>query len=65
MAGRLDGRVAVLIGAARGIGFGIAARFVEEGARVVVGDIEDAAGMEAAKAPRRGGHGPFPPRRCD
>jgi 3-oxoacyl-[acyl-carrier protein] reductase len=50
MAGRLDGRTAVLIGAARGIGFGIASRFVEEGARVVVGDTEEAAGMEAVKA---------------
>jgi 3-oxoacyl-[acyl-carrier protein] reductase len=43
MAGRLHGRVAVLIGAARGIGAAIAERFVEEGARVVVGDTEVAA----------------------
>jgi 3-oxoacyl-[acyl-carrier protein] reductase len=50
MAGRLDGRVAVLIGAARGIGLGIAARFVEEGARVVIGDTEEAVGVEAANA---------------
>jgi 3-oxoacyl-[acyl-carrier protein] reductase len=50
MAGRLDGRVAVLIGAARGIGLGIAARFVEEGARVVIGDTEEAAGREATNA---------------
>jgi 3-oxoacyl-[acyl-carrier protein] reductase len=46
MAGRLHGRVAVLIGAARGIGAAIAERFVEEGARVVVGDTE----VEAAEA---------------
>lgn len=49
MAGRLEGRVAVLIGAARGIGFGIAARFVEEGARVAIGDTEDTTGIEAVK----------------
>jgi 3-oxoacyl-[acyl-carrier protein] reductase len=40
----------VLIGAARGIGFGIAARFVEEGARVAIGDMEEAAGAEAVAA---------------
>jgi 3-oxoacyl-[acyl-carrier protein] reductase len=40
MTGRLDGRIAVVIGAARGIGAGIARRFVAEGARVVVGDTE-------------------------
>ena len=50
MAGRLEGRVAVLIGAARGIGLGIAARFVEEGARVVIGDTEKAAGEAAARS---------------
>jgi 3-oxoacyl-[acyl-carrier protein] reductase len=48
MAGRLEKRVAVLIGAARGIGLGIARRFVEEGARVVIGDTQEAAGIEAA-----------------
>ena len=46
MAGRLEGRVAVLIGAARGIGAAIAERFVEEGAKIVIGDTE----VEAAQA---------------
>ena len=53
MTGRLDGRVAVVIGAARGIGEAIAARFVEEGARVVIGDTEVEAGR--ATAARLGG----------
>ncbi len=48
MTGRLQDRVALVIGAARGIGEGIAARFVEEGAKVVVADSEVAAGQATA-----------------
>jgi NAD(P)-dependent dehydrogenase (short-subunit alcohol dehydrogenase family) len=39
---RLDGRVALVTGAASGIGRGIARRFVAEGASVAAGDIDDA-----------------------
>jgi NAD(P)-dependent dehydrogenase (short-subunit alcohol dehydrogenase family) len=45
---RLDGRVAVVSGAARGIGFAIAARMLASGADVVVNDI-DADALEQAK----------------
>lgn len=51
---RLKDRVALVIGAARGIGAGIAARFVEEGAKVILADRTDSVG--AATAARLGGH---------
>lgn len=40
MTGRLEGRTAVIVGAARGIGKGIAQRFAEEGANLVLGDTD-------------------------
>jgi 3-oxoacyl-[acyl-carrier protein] reductase len=46
--GRFDGRVAVVTGAARGIGFGTASRFAEEGASVAILDLDEAAASEAA-----------------
>jgi 3-oxoacyl-[acyl-carrier protein] reductase len=41
---RLDGQVAIVTGAAQGIGRGIALVLAEAGARIVIGDIQDASG---------------------
>lgn len=46
--GRLDGKVAVITGGASGIGEGTVRRFVEEGARVVVADVQDEPGRALA-----------------
>jgi NAD(P)-dependent dehydrogenase (short-subunit alcohol dehydrogenase family) len=48
MAGRIEGRTAVVTGGCSGIGLATVRRFVEEGARVVIGDIDDAAGEALA-----------------
>lgn len=45
---RLDGLTALVTGAGRGIGRGIAARFLEEGARVVIFDADREAAEDAA-----------------
>jgi 3alpha(or 20beta)-hydroxysteroid dehydrogenase len=50
MTGRLDGKVALVTGAARGIGAAIARRFAAEGARVLITDVdEDGARQLAAE----------------
>ncbi|MGQ0485605.1 MAG: SDR family oxidoreductase [Hyphomicrobiales bacterium] len=49
MSGRLENRVALLIGAARGIGAGIAERFAAEGARIVIADTDTEAGPKTAQ----------------
>jgi len=48
--GRLDNKVAIVTGGARGIGLAIAKRYVAEGARVIVADIDEQAGKAAASA---------------
>ena len=45
---KLDGKVAIVTGGARGIGYAICARYAEEGAKVVVSDLDEAAATAAA-----------------
>lgn len=62
--GRFDGKVALVTGAARGLGRVTARAFAQEGARVVVADIDERGGKETLAALRaRGGEGMF--LRCD
>jgi NAD(P)-dependent dehydrogenase (short-subunit alcohol dehydrogenase family) len=51
----LSGKVVIITGAARGIGRACAERFVREGAKVVVADIDQARGQETATAISGGG----------
>ncbi len=51
MAGRLDGKVAVITGGCSGIGLATVRRFLAEGAQVVVGDLDDARGKELGGEP--------------
>ena len=44
---KLSGKSAIVTGAAQGIGYAIARRFLDEGARVVIADINEEGGREA------------------
>ncbi len=56
MAGRLDGKTAIVTGGAQGIGEGIARVLAGAGARVVVADVNAERGERVAAALRDGGH---------
>jgi 3alpha(or 20beta)-hydroxysteroid dehydrogenase len=47
--GQLEGKVAIVTGAAQGMGACEARRMAEEGARVVLGDVQEEAGRAVAK----------------
>lgn len=47
--GKLDGKIAVVTGAASGNGRGMAVRFAEEGANVVIADLDDEGMEETAR----------------
>jgi len=57
MAGRLEGKVAVVTGGASGIGRATVLRFLSEGARVVAADLNAATGEETLELARRAGAG--------
>src|SRR5205085_1632282 len=53
--GKLEGKVALISGGARGQGAAEAETFVKEGAKVVFGDIRDADGQKVEAGIRAGG----------
>lgn len=65
-AGVLAGKVAIVTGAAQGIGEGIARLFAEEGASIVLADLNEAQGETVARQLQaRGAFGQVVFQRCD
>ena len=57
MAGRLEGKVAVITGGGNGIGRATVLRFLAEGARVVVADLNEETGRETVELAGKAGAG--------
>jgi NAD(P)-dependent dehydrogenase (short-subunit alcohol dehydrogenase family) len=57
MAGRLEGKVAVVTGGGNGIGRATVLRFLGEGARVMVAELNPESGAETIELARQAGHG--------
>jgi len=57
MAGRLDGKTAVITGGGNGIGRATVLRFLDEGARIVVADLNETTGAETIALATKAGHG--------
>ena len=55
----LEGKCAIVTGAARGIGFAIARRFADDGAHVVIADVDEKRGVQAAEELNDIGEGTF------
>ena len=54
--GELDGRITIVTGAGRGIGFGIAKQLCEAGTEVIIAEFRPELGEEAVKSLRDSGH---------
>ena len=66
MDGRLNGKVAIVTGGASGMGRATVMRFLAEGAKVVVADLNEANGAETVAVARAAGHGDaIAFKRCD